>query len=88
MLRILRVELVSGRIVLVLHGRLDAASVALVEREWEETVRSGTQAALDLRGVTFLDSAGRSALRRLRRAGVEIGGCSPSILEEGGAADT
>ena len=101
MLHILRVELESGRIVLVLHGRLAADCVALLERECEAAIRSGTQAAVDLRGLTHVDRSARNALRRLGQAGVEIGGCSPwlaAVLErdatetdhpadEGGAPD-
>jgi anti-anti-sigma regulatory factor len=95
MLHILRVELQSGRVVLVLHGCIAAESVALLERECEATIRSGARAALDLRGVTLLDRSARMALRRLGRSGIEIGGCSPTIAaaleqdaDEGGAPET
>lgn len=61
----------SGTLVTPL-GEVDADVSARLRDALEEAVRSGP-VVLDLSGVTFLDSAGLSALLRARRVGAEVG---------------
>ena len=59
-------------IVVVPVGEVDSDVSTRLRDALEEAVRSGP-VLLDLSGVTFLDSAGLSALLRARRVGAELG---------------
>ena len=87
MLRILRNDVETDRVVLRLEGRIVAEWADLVEREGLESIRSGLDVGLDLSGVALIGHSGLEALRRLGLVGVRIIGCSPLIadmLEEEG----
>lgn len=84
MLRITLEETLRPRATLMLEGSVAGEWVALLERECIGLLRAWVALSLDLKGVGFVDRAGVEALRRLRRAGVEIRGCSGpvgSVLE-------
>ena len=87
MLRILRIEVESPWVVLILQGQIVAEWAELLEAECLRLGRSGLRVVLDLSGVGFMGRSGLEALGRLSQAGVVIAGCSPLIadmLEEEG----
>lgn len=89
MLRILRVELEGGWVVLVLQGHIAAEWGELLELECLDSLRSGLRVALDLSDVSFIGRSGLATLGRLGRLGVEFRRCSPLIadtLEQEGIA--
>ena len=69
------------RIVLVLEGRIVNEWADALEEECLDLLVSGFRVSLDLSGVGFIGRKGVDALRRLGRAGIEIQGCSPSIVD-------
>jgi ABC-type transporter Mla MlaB component len=73
MLRITKQSPPNDRTTLVLEGRLVGPWVAELRRAVEEV---GSEAALDLAGVTFADTDGVAALRALRAAGASLLGAS------------
>lgn len=81
MLRIQRIELEGGRVVLVLQGHISADGVELLERECSEAIRSGLRVMLDLGAVMYIGWSGMKALRRLNGIGVEIGRCTPLLAD-------
>lgn len=86
-LRITRDDATAPTVTLKLEGHLLRAFAGLVEHECSVLCDSPGGVALDLSGVTIVDSSGVQALGRLHRKGVAIGGCSEliaSILEAEG----
>lgn len=81
MLEIQRNDVEAGRVVLVLRGQIVAEWADVLGRECRKSRRSGRRVALDLSEVTSVGRAGLEVLGRLGRAGVAIGGCSPSIAD-------
>ena len=81
MLRIQRIELEGGRVVLVVQGNISADGVELLERECSEAIRSGLRVMLDLGAVTYICWSGLKALHRLNGIGVEIGRCTPLFAD-------
>ncbi len=57
-----------------LEGRLEGPWVGELEKCWRDMVaRAGTPALrVDLRGVTFVDAAGKEQLTAMRRQGAEF----------------
>jgi len=80
-LRILRQEVETHWVVLILQGRIAAEWAGVLERECQELSRSDLLVALDLSGVVFIGRSGLEVLGRLSRTGVEIMGCSPLIAD-------
>lgn len=81
MLRIVRNNVETQRVILVLQGHIVGEWADLLERECLELGHSGLRAVLDLSGVTFIGRSGLEVLVRLDRAGVGIKGCSPLVAE-------
>ena len=70
-----------------LEGRLAGPWVDELSRTWEElrAVRDAGSIRIDLDGVTFVSSSGKSLLRRIHRQGTRLvaGGCmARAIVEE------
>lgn len=70
---------------ITLEGRLAGPWVAELDQAWERIHRSG-QAPLvvDLTGVTFIEGAGQTLLRRMWRDGAELiasGCCNRTIVD-------
>jgi anti-anti-sigma regulatory factor len=80
-LRILRDNEESDRVVLILQGHIVLEWIDLLESECREFSRRGLPLALDLSGVDFIGRSGLEALARLSRAGVGIIGCSPLVAD-------
>jgi hypothetical protein len=66
----------ASAITLELHGRLIGPWVPLLEAVWRSTEDSpaGRTIAVDLRGVTAIDGAGRYLLRLMEATGVTLAG--------------
>ena len=58
----------GGEVVLHVCGRLTEGWVGELEKTWRER-RANT---VDLRGVSFVDSAGRRLLQRMHRQGAKL----------------
>ena len=87
MLRIQRYDVNTIAVTLVLQGRIAAEWADLLERECATLMRSRSRVTLDLSEVVFVGRSGVEALRRLRRAGARVKGCTPliaAILEQEG----
>ncbi len=70
----LDVERGNGRIVVIVAGELDLATAPLLVREVTgELANPVTSLAVDLGGVTFLDSSGLEAVLTVRRDAQERG---------------
>jgi anti-anti-sigma regulatory factor len=80
-LRILRDNEQSDRVVLILQGHIVLEWIDLLERECREWSQRGLPVALDLSGVDFIGRSGLEALARLSRTGVGIIGCSPLVAD-------
>jgi anti-anti-sigma regulatory factor len=61
-------------LLLRLEGRLEGQYVGVLENTWQALPNgsSGTRVCLDLAGVTFIDSAGKSLLMAMHRHGAEF----------------
>lgn len=79
MLRIQRHEVNAHTVTLVLQGRIVEAWADFLERECDESIRSGFRVELDFSGVIFIGRSGFEALSRMSRRGVGIVGCSPLL---------
>ena len=71
--KITKVNDPQDRTVLKVEGKLMAQDAEMLERMFE-VVENGQRAAVDLSGVTFIDSDGAAILRRLERKSVELKG--------------
>ena len=81
MLRLTRKREGEGKVTVLVEGRIVEAWAPLLERESEALLAMFRTVRLDLLGVTYMDSVGREALRRLLSQRVEIAHCSPLILQ-------
>jgi len=81
MLHILRVDVESHRVVLILQGQIVDQWANALQRECLELSRAGLRVSLDLTGVVFISRTGFEVLGRLFRNGVEIVACSPLIAD-------
>lgn len=78
------VQVVDGRTAVVLVGELDAAAHEQLDRAVVEALARGLPIDADLRQVTFMDSAGVSAIARLAGASPErlrVIGARPFVRE-------
>lgn len=66
-------------VVLLLHGRLVAEWVTVLQETSSEWQRRRVPLAIDLSGIQFVDEAGVELLRRLRRDGIRCLSCAPLI---------
>ena len=82
MLRISRIESLSGEVVLRLEGSLIGPWVDELRRSCAAVCNNGRQLSLDLTEVLFADSKGLALLRTLRRSNVGLVGCSPFLTEQ------
>ena len=64
-----------------LEGRLTRPHVAELERAVVEARLRSPRVSLDVSELTYLDSDGATAVRDLRRQGVEVHGCSAFVAE-------
>jgi len=80
-LRIVRQDRGTHRVVLILEGRIVMEWADALEDECRDLIRSGYRVVLDLSGVNFIGPRGVDVLDRLGWAGVEIKGCSPIIAD-------
>jgi anti-anti-sigma regulatory factor len=88
-LRILRHDLGSRRVLLTLQGNIAGEWAGVLERECLNLGRFGLAVVLDLSGVIFIGRSGVEVLRSLARAGAGLIGCSPliaDVLEQEGIA--
>jgi len=80
MLRIVPLPGRQGGAVLHVEGELRDAWVPLLQEECHRALAGGGgQLALDLEDVSYVDKAGRSLLRGLRKTGVRLINCPPLI---------
>lgn len=91
MLRIRHDDVDARTVALILQGRIVAEWADLLERECQQSRRSGLRVVLDLSEVVFIGRSGLQVLGRLGQTGVRIIGCSPLIAamlrQEGIAVD-
>ena len=78
-LRIRREDIDAHEVNLIVQGRVFAEWADLLERECEESIRSGFHVVLDLSDVVSISRSGIGVLGRLVRAGVRITRCPPLI---------
>jgi anti-anti-sigma regulatory factor len=75
----------QGSIRLTLEGRLAGAWVKELEQYWRQTTTSERGSlVVDLKGVTFIEEAGKALLAEMWREGAELiatGCCNKSIVE-------
>lgn len=81
MLRITSRPEEGGCVTLLVEGRIAGAWVAILSKECRAYLASGSRVVLDLRGVTYVGTAGIASLRRLREEGADLRGCSPVISD-------
>ena len=89
MLKISRSESSEGRVILKLEGILRGAWLAEVRAACDALLEERQRVALDLRGVTYVDRAGKELLESLRaddRIAVASASAFVSELLKGGAA--
>ena len=82
MLRITPTESGNHEIILRLEGRVAGPWVTELWKACEKVLGEGQALSLDLAGVSFLDSAGVTLLRKFRTNGVELAECSPFVTEQ------
>lgn len=81
MLRLTRVPGGTSGVGLRAEGTVVGEWVAVVEQECEAAVRDFGSVDLDLAAVTYVDTMGVAALRRLVRSHVMLSNCPPLIRE-------
>ena len=62
----------DGEIVLQVCGRLAEGWVDELEKSWQGRENAGKVTTVDLRGVSFVDGAGRKLLQRMYREGARF----------------
>ena len=82
MLRITPTQSGNHHIILRLEGRVAGPWVTELWKACEKALGEGQALVLDLAGVSFLDSAGVTLLRKFRSNGVELAECSPFVTEQ------
>ena len=82
MLRITPTDGSKDQVVLRLEGRVAGPWVTELWKACEKALGEGQALVLDLAGVSFLDSAGVTLLRKFRSNGVELAECSPFVTEQ------
>jgi ABC-type transporter Mla MlaB component len=82
MLKITRHDEADGRATLRLEGRLAGAWVAEARNSCELLLEETGKNEIDMRDVTFVDSAGLLWLLELRRRGVPLVHCSSFVTEQ------
>lgn len=80
-LRVVRHDRGTHRVVLILEGRIVLEWADMLEEECRKLIQFGYRVVLDLSGVVFVGPRGVDVLSRLGWAGVEIRGCSPLIAD-------
>ncbi len=81
MLRITNIQDANLSTTLKLEGKLLEPWIAELEAACRGASRRATSTTIDLSGTTFVDSAGATALKTLRRRGMQLVGCSPLVTE-------
>ena len=78
-IRIDRIKLSTGQVVLEMAGQLTWETTAILEREAHRWLRPRERPVLELNDVDFIDAAGIALLKRLVLQGVLLRGASPFI---------
>ena len=82
MLRITPTDSSKDQVILRLEGRVAGPWVTELWKACEKALGEGQALVLDLAGVSFLDSAGVTLLRKFRSNGVELAECSAFVTEQ------
>jgi len=81
MLRITTIQNDGLPAILKLEGKLLEPWIGELHEACRKTHESVELSALDLAGLTYVDTPGTIALRDLRRRGIALVGCSPLVAE-------
>jgi anti-anti-sigma regulatory factor len=70
------------RVILQLEGRLAGAWATVLRDCWERQLArpGGQRVRVDLRGVTFVDAAGKALLKEMCRQNVEFDACDCEMI--------
>ncbi len=81
MLRITTIQNGDSPAVLKLEGKLLEPWIGELHEACRIACAGTASAALDLAGISFIDTSGTIALRDLKRRGLRLTGCSPLVAE-------
>ena len=87
MLRITTIQDANSSATLKLEGKLLAPWIDELEAACSQASSRAEGTTLDLSGISFVDSAGSTALRTLRQRGMQLVGCSPLVTELIGSSE-